>query len=177
LTTSGIEESAARLLEAFHDLSGGRLKEPVRLRSSETPREEGAAQRVGMDPTSTEPDVAVRYLSNKKYVETASANKAGANVAYAITVPGMDRVRQMRGLEEPPSERNKMNDKRQRQLVTALSIVIAMVLTKPITRYIDEAIPERRGIKDDLLEAALQGLVRATAIFSASVLVRKLVSR
>lgn len=177
MATSGIEESAARLLTAFHDLSGGRLKQPVRLRSSEKPKEEGATQRAGMDPSSTEPDVAVRYLVNKKYVEPAGANAAGANVAYAITVPGMDRVRQMRGVEEPPSGRKKMSDKRQRQLVTGLAIVIAMVLTKPITRFIDEEIPERRGIRDDLTEAVLQGLVRTAAIFSASVLVRKLVSR
>ncbi|HET7480191.1 MAG TPA: hypothetical protein VFJ72_11815 [Rubrobacteraceae bacterium] len=172
MTTSGIEESAARLLEAFYDLSRGRLKEPVRLRKSDSPRAEGAAQRAGMDPTSTEPDVAVRYLLNQGYVEAT-----GTNAAYAITVPGMDLVRQRRGLEDPPSERKKMSDKRQRQLVTALAIIIAMVLTRPITRFIDEEIPERRGIKDDLLEAALQGLVRAAAIFAASAIVRKLASR
>jgi hypothetical protein len=49
-----------------------------------------------------------------------------------------------------------------------------MILTRPVNRYISETIPERRGIKDDLTEAALQGIVRATAIFVASLVVRRL---
>lgn len=31
MTTSGMEDTAMRLLAAFHDLSGGKLKEPVPL--------------------------------------------------------------------------------------------------------------------------------------------------
>jgi hypothetical protein len=48
-----------------------------------------------------------------------------------------------------------------------------MVLTRPVNRYIAEQIPERRGIRDDLTEAALQGLVRAAAFFVASLVVRQ----
>ena len=67
-----------------------------------------------------------------------------------------------------------MSDQTQRRLLTVLAIAIAMVLTRPVSRYIEEEIPERRGIKDDLVEAALQGLVRAAAFFAASLLVRRL---
>ena len=68
-----------------------------------------------------------------------------------------------------------MDDKTQKRVQTILSIVIAMGLSRPVNRFIDEQIPERRGAKDDLLEAILQGVVRMTAFFAASVLVRKLV--
>jgi hypothetical protein len=49
-----------------------------------------------------------------------------------------------------------------------------MALTRPVNRFIAEDIPERRGVGDDLKEAALQGLVRAAAFFAASLLVRRL---
>ena len=67
-----------------------------------------------------------------------------------------------------------MDDKTQKRVQTMLSIVIAMVLSRPVNRFIDEQIPERRGAKDDLLETILQGAVRMTAFFAASLLVRKL---
>ncbi len=67
-----------------------------------------------------------------------------------------------------------MDDKTQKRVQTVLAIVIAMVLSRPVNNFIDEQIPERRGAKDDLLEAALQGAVRMTALFAASLLVRKL---
>ncbi len=67
-----------------------------------------------------------------------------------------------------------MSDKTQRRLLTLLAIAIAMVLTRPVNRFIAEQVPERRGVRDDLTEAALQGLVRATAFFAASLLVRLL---
>ena len=47
-------------------------------------------------------------------------------------------------------------------------------LSQPLVRFIGEKIPERRGIKDDLTEAVLQGLVRAVALVVASVIVRAL---
>ncbi len=67
-----------------------------------------------------------------------------------------------------------MSDQTQRRIVTMLAIAIAMGLTRPVDRFIDEQIPERRGVRDDLTEAALQGLVRMTAFFVASFLVRRL---
>ena len=69
-----------------------------------------------------------------------------------------------------------MDDKTQKRLLTILSIVIGMILARPINKFIDEQIPERRGIGDDVKEAALQGLVRMAAIFAASVIVRRVAS-
>lgn len=164
MTTSGIEESAMRLLEAFHDLARGRLKEPVTL---------GDAKREArMDSASTEADVAVRYLVNQRYLEAA-----GTGQVYAITVPGMDKVRQRRGLESAPNEGSNMSDKTQRLLVTVLAIGLSQVLARPLTRFIGEQIPERRGVKDDLAEAFLKGSTRMAAFVIASILVRKLASR
>jgi hypothetical protein len=50
------------------------------------------------------------------------------------------------------------------------------VLARPINNVIDEQIPERRGIKDHITEAVLQGLVRTAAILAASVIVRRVAS-
>jgi hypothetical protein len=69
-----------------------------------------------------------------------------------------------------------MDDQAQKRLMTVLSIVIGMILARPINNFIDEQIPERRGIGDDIKEAALQGLVRMAAIFVASVIVRRIAS-
>jgi hypothetical protein len=69
-----------------------------------------------------------------------------------------------------------MDDQTQKRLLTVLSIVIGMILARPINNFIDEQIPERRGIGDDIKEAALQGLVRMAAIFTASVIVRRVAS-
>ena len=70
-----------------------------------------------------------------------------------------------------------MSDQTQRRLLTLLAIGIAMVLTRPVNNFIAEQIPERRGIRDDLTEAALQGLVRTAAFFAASLIVRQLAGR
>lgn len=67
-----------------------------------------------------------------------------------------------------------MNDATRKRLQTVLAIVIAMGLSRPAVRFIDEKIPERRRVKDDLLESVLQGLVRMSAFFAASLIVRKL---
>jgi hypothetical protein len=69
-----------------------------------------------------------------------------------------------------------MDDQAQKRLMTVLSIVIGMILARPINNFIDEQILERRGIGDDIKEAALQGLVRMAAIFVASVIVRRVAS-
>jgi hypothetical protein len=171
MATSGVENVAMRLLEAFYDLSGHNLTKPVPVGEPGSPQEESAAPAAGVEPGSTECAVAVRYLLNQGYVEEADAPSA-----YVITVPGIDKVREMRGLSNPASSRggNRMSDETQRRLLTVLAIAIAMVLARPVTRFIEEEIPERRGIRDDLTEAALQGLVRAAAFFTASLLVRRL---
>ncbi len=67
-----------------------------------------------------------------------------------------------------------MDEQSRRPLLTALSIVIGTILARPINNFTDEQIPERKGIRDDVTEAVLQGLVRIAAIFAASVIVRRL---
>src|SRR5215217_5727954 len=169
MATSGIEEVAMRLLEAFYDLSGHDPTRPVPVGAPGSPPQESAAATAGIEPGSTECAVAVRYLLNQGYVE-----KTDVPGAYTISVPGIDRVREMRGLTDSASSKggNRMSDQTQRRLLTVLAIAIAMVLTRPVTRFIEQEIPERRGIRDDLTEAALQGLVRAAAFFAASILRR-----
>ena len=171
MATSGLEETALRLLGAFHDLSGGKLREPVALSEPETPGK-GAAQRAGLDPDSVECDEAVRYLVNQAYLEPAESG-------YAITVAGIDKAREMRGVDEPPAspERSGMSDQTQKRLMTVLSIVISLVVSQPLTRFIGEQIPERRGIKDDVTEAVLKGLARTVALVVASVVVRQVALR
>ncbi|CAA9456432.1 MAG: hypothetical protein AVDCRST_MAG14-1679 [uncultured Rubrobacteraceae bacterium] len=66
-----------------------------------------------------------------------------------------------------------MSEQTQRRLLSGLAIALSLVLTRPINRFIEQ-IPDRRGIGDDLTEAALKGLVRAVSIFAASAIVRQL---
>jgi hypothetical protein len=171
MTTSGIENVAMRLLGAFYDLSGHNPTRPVPIGAPESPPNESVARAAGMEPGSTECDVAVRYLLNQGHIRETDAPSD-----YAITVQGIDRVREVRGLADPASSKggNRMSDQTQRRLLTLLAIAIAMVLTRPVNKFIAEEIPERRGVRDDLTEAALQGLVRAAAFFVASLLVRRL---
>jgi hypothetical protein len=170
LATSGVEEDAMRLLGAFYDLSVGKLTEPVPIGGSEMP-EQGAAPRADLDPDSPECDIATRYLVDQKFIAPADAASE-----YMITVAGFDRVREIRGIGGPevPAGRSRMSDKTQKQLMTLLSIGISIALSQPLARFIEKEIPERRGIKDDLTEAILQGLVRAVALVVASVIVRRL---
>ncbi len=170
LATSGVEETAMRLLGAFYDLSGEKLTEPVSLGGPAMPGE-GAAARADLEPESTECEVATRYLVNQGYIAPADATSR-----YVITVAGFDRVREMRGIGGPdaPAGRSRMSDKTQKQLMTLLSIGISIGLSQPLARFIEEEIPERRGIRDDLTEAVLKGLVRMVALVVASVIVRRL---
>jgi hypothetical protein len=169
MATSGIEDAATRLLGAFYHLSGHNPTRAVPIGALKSPPNESAAKAAGMEPGSTECDVAVRYLLNQGYIKETDALSA-----YTITVQGIDSVREMRGFGEHTSSKggNRMSDQTQRRLLTVLAIAIAMVLTRPINNFIAEQIPERRGVRDDLTEAALQGLVRAAAFFAASLLVR-----
>jgi hypothetical protein len=70
-----------------------------------------------------------------------------------------------------------LSEQAQRRLLTILAIAIAMGLTRPLNNFIEEQIPERRGIGDDVAEAILQGLARTAAIFLASVVVRQIARR
>lgn len=67
-----------------------------------------------------------------------------------------------------------MSDEAQRRLLTVLVVVLTAVLSRPLKNLVDEAVPERRGVGDDLAEAILQGVARTGAVVLASVLVRQL---
>lgn len=164
--TSGVEEEAFGLLGAFYDLADGRLTEPVPLGGIS-----GAAPRADLEPGTPGCDIAVMYLVGQGYIEPR-----GAASEYVITVAGFDKVREMRGMgaPAPPAGRNAMSDKTQKRLMTLLSIAISIGLSQPLTRLVEEEIPERRGIRDDVTEAVLQGLVRAVALVAASVIVRQI---
>ena len=129
----------------------------------------GGAPRADLDPESPECDIACRYLLDQRYIAPAD----GAS-EYVITVAGIDSVREMRGLADPAQERSGMSDKTQKRLLTLLSIGISVGLSQPLTRFIGEQIPERRGIRDDLTEAVLKGLTRTVALVVASIIVRQL---
>ena len=92
MPTSGVEESAMRLLGAFHDLSGGKPTEPVFLGRPDSPPTEGAANAAGLDFGSTELDVALRYLIDQGLVDEAQEPDS-----YKITVSGTDKARAARG--------------------------------------------------------------------------------
>jgi hypothetical protein len=171
MATSGVEEDAWRLLGAFYDLSGHNPLRPVSIGTPESPPNESAAKTAALEPGSPECDVAVRYLLNGGYIKGTEAPSE-----YEITAQGIEKVREMRGLADPAPAKggNRMSDQTQRRLLTVLVIILTSVLTRPVKRYIAEQIPERRGARDDLTEAVLQGLVRMAAVFAASILVRRL---
>ncbi len=177
MADSGVEDAALRLLGAIYDLSGGKLYEPVPIVVPGEPAK-GAAPKAGVDSDSTEDEVATRYLVDQGYVRAAGAPSTGGGQDYELTVAGLDRARQMRGLGGPqPPEGGGLSDKTQRQLVTVLGIVGSQILARPLTRFIGEQVPERRGVRDDVMEAVLKGLARAVALALASILVRQLALR
>ena len=72
----------------------------------------------------------------------------------------------------------RMDDGTQKLLLTALSIGLSALLSRPFTNMISEAIPERRGgVRDDVAEAVLKGATRTVAVIIASVLARRLAGR
>ncbi|QIN82422.1 hypothetical protein GBA63_06995 [Rubrobacter tropicus] len=177
MSESAVQDAAMRLLAAIHDLSGGKLYEPVPV---VVPGEadKGAAPKAGIDPGSTEDEVAIRYLVDQGYVRAAGDPSTGGGQDYELTVAGLDRARQYRGLGEPERpERGGMSDGTQKMLVTVLGIVGSQILARPLTKFIGEQIPERRGVKDDVMEAVLKGLARAAALTIASIIVRQLALR
>jgi hypothetical protein len=70
-----------------------------------------------------------------------------------------------------------MSDQTQKMLLTGLTVLVSVALNRPLKNMISEAVPERRGVRDDVTEAVLQGVARMAAVVAASVLVRWLASR
>lgn len=174
MAESAVRDAALRLLGAIYDLSGGKLYEPVPVVVPGDPAS-GAARKAGIDPDSTEDEVALRYLVDQGYVRAVGDPATGGGQDYELTVAGLDQARQMRGLGEPEApERTGLSDGTQKMLVTALGIVGSQILARPLTKFIGEQIPERRGVKDDVLEAVLKGIARIVALTLASIIVRQL---
>ena len=67
-----------------------------------------------------------------------------------------------------------MSDKAQRRLLSLLVIAIFLALDSPLKHLLTEQVPERRGPRDDVMEAVLQGAARMVAVIVASALVRQL---
>lgn len=70
-----------------------------------------------------------------------------------------------------------MSDQAQKQLLSLLVIAIFVALDSPLKKLVAEQVPERRGPRDDVTEAVLQGLARMVAVIVASALVRQLAER
>ncbi len=49
-----------------------------------------------------------------------------------------------------------------------------LALDHPLKKFVAERVPERRGPRDDVMEAVLQGAARTTAVIVASAVVRQL---
>jgi hypothetical protein len=56
-----------------------------------------------------------------------------------------------------------MDNRTQKLLLTALSVGLSALLSRPFTNMFSEAIPKRRGIRDDVAEAVLKGATRTVA--------------
>ncbi len=91
MPTSGIEDSAMRLLGAFYDLSGHNLIVAIPIGTQDSTANESAAKAARIEPGSTECDVAVRYLLNQGYIKASDEPSA-----YTITVAGIEKVRESR---------------------------------------------------------------------------------
>ncbi len=67
-----------------------------------------------------------------------------------------------------------MSDKAQRRLLSLLVVAIFLVLNRPLKKLVAEQVPEKRGPRDDVAEAVLQGATRMVAVIFASAFVRGL---
>lgn len=92
MTTSRTKDDAMLLLGGFYDISGGKPNDPVPVGGPDSTEAEAAAPKAGMDPESTGCEVALRYLLDQGYIK-AEDEETGT---YTLTVPGIDRVKEMR---------------------------------------------------------------------------------
>ena len=73
-----------------------------------------------------------------------------------------------------PNEGRHMNEQTQQRLETLFAAVIGMGLSRLLAqRFIKDLVPEQRGIKDDILRAALRAATTAVSAVLASVIVRQ----
>ena len=65
-----------------------------------------------------------------------------------------------------------MSDKAQRRLLSLLVVATFIALEIPLKKLVAEQVPGKRGPKEDVVEAVLQGAARMTAVILASTFVR-----
>ena len=70
-----------------------------------------------------------------------------------------------------------MGDKAQQRLSSLLVLVTFVALQIPLKKRVAELIPGRRGPREDVAEALVQGAARMSAVVIASTLVRGLANR
>jgi hypothetical protein len=100
LAESEVRDAALRLLGAIHDLSGGKLYEPVPVVVPGDPSA-GAAPKAGVDPDSTEDEVALRYLVDQGYVRASATRRPGAARTTSSPWPGWTRRGRCAGSANP----------------------------------------------------------------------------
>jgi len=67
-----------------------------------------------------------------------------------------------------------MEEQTQQRLETLLATGIGVLLSRLVAeRFIEDLVPEQRGIKDDVLRAVLRAGTTATSAVLASVIVRR----
>jgi hypothetical protein len=67
-----------------------------------------------------------------------------------------------------------VNEQTQQRLESLLAAGIGVVLSRLVTeRFIEDLVPEQRGIKDDVLRAVLRAGTTAASAILASVIVRR----
>ncbi len=67
-----------------------------------------------------------------------------------------------------------MSDKRQRRLLSLLVVATFIALAIPLKKLVAEQVPGKRGLRQDVAEAVLQGAARVVAVIFASAFVRGL---
>ncbi len=65
-----------------------------------------------------------------------------------------------------------MSDKAQRRLSSLLVVATFVALQIPLKRLLTEQVPGKRGPREDVAEAVLQGAARTVAVILASTFVR-----
>lgn len=70
-----------------------------------------------------------------------------------------------------------MGDKAQRRLLTLTVLATFVALQIPLKKLVAEMVPGKRGPREDVAEALVQGAARTAAVILASTLVRGLADR
>ena len=70
-----------------------------------------------------------------------------------------------------------MGDKAQKRLLTITVLATFVVLQIPLKKLVAEMVPGKRGPREDVAEALVQGAARTAAVILASTLVRGFANR